>query len=151
MAKAKTGGRKKGTKNQRTQAIDDAVKKGGTLPLDYMLEVMRDAEASPMRRDDMARAAAPYLHARRAPEDKQGKTVPPMIYMHPPLEMIYELTERRLRCQPIDQRRGSSCVGDHWGRPRRPGCAGEPRPSARGRPRRDMRRALSTSGILTAI
>ena len=51
-----------------------------------MLKVMRDPKADKERRDDMARAAAPYLHARRAPEDKQGKTVPPMIYMHPPLE-----------------------------------------------------------------
>jgi hypothetical protein len=34
----------------------------GTLPLDYMLSVMRDANADPKRRDAMAIAAAPYLH-----------------------------------------------------------------------------------------
>jgi hypothetical protein len=34
------------------------------LPLDYMLPVMRDPEADPKRRDAMAMAAAPYLHAR---------------------------------------------------------------------------------------
>ena len=65
------------------------MKKSGKLPLDYMLGVMRDSKADKERRDDMARAAAPYLHARRAPEDKQGKTVPAMYYVHfrpiPPL------------------------------------------------------------------
>ena len=75
----KTGGRKKGSKNKRTLAGDAA--KAGKLPLVYMLEVMRDESADKLRRDDMARAAAPYLHARRAPADKQGRTVPPMIYM----------------------------------------------------------------------
>jgi hypothetical protein len=45
-----------------------------------MLKVMRDEAADRERRDDMARAAAPYLHARRAPEDKQGKTIPPCVY-----------------------------------------------------------------------
>ena len=40
----KTGGRKKGSKNKRTLAVDAA--KGGKLPLDYMLEVMRDRPQS---------------------------------------------------------------------------------------------------------
>ena len=31
-------------------------------PLEYMLIVMRDADADPMRRDRMAVAAAPYAH-----------------------------------------------------------------------------------------
>jgi hypothetical protein len=36
----------------------------GVLPLDYMLGVMRDPSAQPKRRDAMAMAAAPYLHAK---------------------------------------------------------------------------------------
>ena len=85
MAKGtKTGGRKTGSKNKRTIAIEEAKK--GKLLLDYMLDVMRDSNADTEGRDEMARAAAPYLHARRAPEDKQDKTVPAMIYTHPPLE-----------------------------------------------------------------
>lgn len=36
------------------------------MPLDYMLAVMRDPKADPDRRDAMARAAAPFLHARIA-------------------------------------------------------------------------------------
>ena len=36
----------------------------GASPLEYMLEVMRDPEADPARRDTMAKAAAPYAHSR---------------------------------------------------------------------------------------
>jgi len=34
------------------------------LPLDYMLRVLNDPEASPERRDKMAALAAPFLHKR---------------------------------------------------------------------------------------
>ena len=36
----------------------------GETPLDYMLRVMRDPAVEEKRRDDMAKAAAPYLHAK---------------------------------------------------------------------------------------
>jgi len=51
----KTGGRKKGTPNNE-----------GLQPLDYMLQVMRDPTASEVRRDMMAKAAAPYRHPQLA-------------------------------------------------------------------------------------
>ena len=35
--------------------------------MDYMLSVMRDANAEPKRRDAMAIAAAPYLHPKVSP------------------------------------------------------------------------------------
>jgi hypothetical protein len=60
-------GRPKGSRNKRTHALIEAAEAGGELPLDYMLRVMRDTAASAKRRDEMARAAAPYLHARLAP------------------------------------------------------------------------------------
>lgn len=41
-------------------------------PLDYMLSVMRSAEADPVRRDRMAIAAAPFVHPRKEPVG-QGK------------------------------------------------------------------------------
>jgi hypothetical protein len=81
---AKTGDRKKGSINKRTKEIE--LRSQGQIPLDYMLHVMRDPKADPNRQDDMAKAAAPYVHARRAPEDKRGNTVPAMIYVHPDLE-----------------------------------------------------------------
>jgi hypothetical protein len=82
----KFGGRKKGTPNKRTLAEAEKARKSGLMPLDYMLKVMRDPSADPERRDEMAKGAAPYLHAKRAPEDKAGNTVPPMIYTIPDLE-----------------------------------------------------------------
>lgn len=36
----------------------------GESPLEYMLRVMRDPAVEEKRRDDMAKAAAPYLHAK---------------------------------------------------------------------------------------
>lgn len=37
---------------------------GGLTPLEYMLSVMNDDDQDPTRRDRMAMAAAPYVHAR---------------------------------------------------------------------------------------
>jgi hypothetical protein len=59
----KTGGRKKGTPNRRTAEMRAEMAATGELPLDYMLRIMRDPSADEKRRDYMARAAAPYLHA----------------------------------------------------------------------------------------
>jgi hypothetical protein len=58
----KTGGRQKGARNCATAEARAAAEATGILPLDYMLSVMRDADADPKRRDAMAIAAAPYLH-----------------------------------------------------------------------------------------
>ena len=38
----------------------------GVPPLEYMLAVMRDEQAEAHRRDEMAKAAAPYIHPRLA-------------------------------------------------------------------------------------
>ena len=51
--------------------IDEAYDANMT-PLDFMLKVMRDPEADPMRRDRMAMAAAPFIHLKAA-EAKLGK------------------------------------------------------------------------------
>lgn len=40
-------------------------------PLDYMLSVMNDESADDQRRDKMAMAAAPYLHAKRGDSGKK--------------------------------------------------------------------------------
>jgi len=59
----KTGGRQKGTKNKSTVARESLLSQG-LSPLAYMLRVMRDEKADPERRDEMAKAAAPYCHAK---------------------------------------------------------------------------------------
>jgi hypothetical protein len=68
----KTGGRKKGSKNKRkavAELMSDVVvqaAQSGETPLEYMLRVMRDPKQKDNRRDEMAKAAAPYVHARLA-------------------------------------------------------------------------------------
>ncbi len=66
-------GRKKGGTNQRTRELREAVAVGGELPLDYMLRVMRDPTADHSRRDDLSKAAAPYLHSRLSTVEVSGK------------------------------------------------------------------------------
>lgn len=55
-------GRKRNTPNKATAAREARVSASGITPLDYMLQVMRDAKADAVRRDDMAKSAAPYVH-----------------------------------------------------------------------------------------
>ena len=57
-------GRKRGIRGNRIRAAYEAAIKGGTMPLEYMLKVMRDPKADLNRRDGMAAAAAPYLHSK---------------------------------------------------------------------------------------
>lgn len=65
-------GRPKGAKAPKAKPIKiapdikKAARESGMSPLDYMLTVMNDKEAESDRRDRMAVAAAPYVHARAA-------------------------------------------------------------------------------------
>ena len=58
------GGRKKGTPNKKTAERYAQMAASGEMPLEYMLRVMRDESAPETRRDEMAKAAAPYEHSR---------------------------------------------------------------------------------------
>jgi len=68
----KTGGRKKGTKNKRMSMPDvvhEAVVQAVILaetPLEFMLAAMRDVNQPMPFRAEMAKAAAPYVHAKLA-------------------------------------------------------------------------------------
>jgi hypothetical protein len=68
----KTGGRAKGTPNKATARREKEIAKSGVTPLDYMLKVMRDSRADKSRRDDMAKAAAPYVHPKLAAHQHTG-------------------------------------------------------------------------------
>jgi hypothetical protein len=63
-------GRPKGAKSPKAKPIKvapdikKAARESGMTPLDYMLTVMNDGEAEAERRDRMAIAAAPFVHAR---------------------------------------------------------------------------------------
>ena len=47
-----------------TRAVLEASISGGETPIAYMLRVMRDENAPDARRDEMAKAAASYLHCK---------------------------------------------------------------------------------------
>src|SRR5690242_17688687 len=58
------GGNRKGVPNKRTQATKAKAVASGIMPLDFMLEQLRDPSLSRMERMHAAATAAPYLHAR---------------------------------------------------------------------------------------
>jgi hypothetical protein len=70
-------GRPKGSaKSADTEhSIKREARKAGMTPLEYMLEVMNDEAVDPSRRDRMAIAAAPFVHARAeaAPDGKKAQ------------------------------------------------------------------------------
>ena len=55
-------GRKPGTLNRFNRELLERAIEGGQLPLDYMLEIMRDQSLDTRLRIDAAKAAAPYVH-----------------------------------------------------------------------------------------
>jgi hypothetical protein len=102
MKGQKTGGRKKGSKN-KIKPPEDVIRKveaetvanciaTGESPLSYMLRVMRDPTVEEPRRDEMARAAAPYVHAKISPENT--KTIENQITLLQLVLGSYELEEK---------------------------------------------------------
>ena len=71
-------GRKPGVRNKRTQQLCAEVAASGETPLEYMLRIMRDDRADAKRRDEMAKAAAPYLHPRLQRTEQFVETVEPV-------------------------------------------------------------------------
>lgn len=57
-------GRKPGVPNKRTAEMVERVASNGIMPLDYMLQILRDENAEPEARMWAAEKAAPYLHPR---------------------------------------------------------------------------------------
>lgn len=69
----KTGGRKKGTPNKKTEKQVQAVQESGLTPLEFMLQVMRDERKDDAERLDAAHKAAPYVHPKLAAIDHTGE------------------------------------------------------------------------------
>lgn len=57
-------GRKPGAVNKATAKAREEAEAGGIMPLAFMLNRMRDETAPIAERMDMAKAAAPYVHAK---------------------------------------------------------------------------------------
>ena len=71
--KREGAGRKVGIRNKLTAQRQAEIAASGETPLDYMLRVMRDGSADSSRRDDMAKASAPYVHPKLAAVEHTGK------------------------------------------------------------------------------
>lgn len=70
--KVNRGGRPRGSPNKATLKRQAEIAASGLTPLDYMIAVMRDPNADEKRRDEMARAAAPYVHPKLATVQHTG-------------------------------------------------------------------------------
>ncbi len=83
------GGRQKGTRNKRTEALLEKVQASGLSPLEFLINVMNgnslDSQGQPMldedgkpvvidfkTRLDAAKAAAPYVHAKKTHVEGAG-------------------------------------------------------------------------------
>jgi hypothetical protein len=102
----KTGGRKKVSLNKVNSEMRAAIAASGETPLEYMLRVMRDPKADGNRRDEMAKAAAPYIHPRLASiaQSVETETVQYIVSDRP---MSDEEWERRC-CTPREKNKSSS-------------------------------------------
>lgn len=57
-------GRKPGAIGKATAKAREYAEATGIMPLEFMLQIMRDESADRAERLDMAKAAAPYVHAK---------------------------------------------------------------------------------------
>lgn len=62
-------GRKPGAINKASAKAREKAEATGIMPLDFMLSIMRDEQADRAERLDMAKAAAPYVHAKLSAVD----------------------------------------------------------------------------------
>jgi hypothetical protein len=56
-----------------------AIEQSGLTPLDFLLQLMRDAEQPLGLRADAAKNAAPYVHPRLAAVEHSGKVMLPIV------------------------------------------------------------------------
>lgn len=66
-------GRPRGSQNRKTAETAAAIAASGLTPLDFMLRLMRDENQPLAMRQDAAKNAAPYVHARLAAVEVSGK------------------------------------------------------------------------------
>lgn len=62
-------GRKAGSLTKKTRETAEKAAQAGLTPLDYLLSVLRDEKNEMGVRIDVAKAAAPYIHARLSAVD----------------------------------------------------------------------------------
>ncbi len=100
----KTGGRKKGSRNKRPRELIERIEASGLVPLEYMLSVLRDETAPPERRDEMAKAAAPFVHPRLTATKVQGDRDAPLFDLSALTDNELAFLRRTiLKAQQIDE------------------------------------------------
>lgn len=77
--KRKGAGRKAGARNKRTAELLQKAEAGGLMPLDFLLDVMRNESADIPLRMDAAKAAAPFVHPKLANIEHSGKDGGPIV------------------------------------------------------------------------
>jgi len=82
--KRQNAGRKRGIRNRRTRELLEHVEAGGVLPLDYLLQTMRNPKMPRAMRFEAAKIAAPYCHPRLQAIEHSGKAgAPPILIQQP--------------------------------------------------------------------
>ena len=66
-------GRPRNARNKRKAVELERLAKGGEMPLDYALRIMRDPNTTKARADKFCLQAMPYCHARLMPQPAEGK------------------------------------------------------------------------------
>jgi hypothetical protein len=66
-------GRPKGAASRANEQVRQEAAATGELPLAYMLRIMRDPSQPIGRRDEMAKAAAPFCHSRLSSVEHSGE------------------------------------------------------------------------------
>ena len=92
-------GRKAGVPNKVNAELRKKIMEGGTSPLEFMVEKMRDESGDESVRLDMAKAAAPYLHPKA-----QSIEVPIDDPQGPPRTFHIEIVEPKPRDPDEEQR-----------------------------------------------
>ena len=76
--KREGAGRKRGVGNKLTREVRAAVAAGGETPKEYMLRIMRDPTVEHSRRDEMAKAVAPYTDPKLTAIEHSGNADKPV-------------------------------------------------------------------------
>ena len=76
-------GRPRGAASRANEQVRQEAAATGELPLAYMLRIMRDPSQPVGRRDDMAKAAAPFCHSRLSSVEHSGEISRPTVIRAP--------------------------------------------------------------------
>ena len=76
-------GRPTGAASRANEQVRQEAAATGELPLAYMLRIMRDPSQPVGRRDEMAKAAAPFCHSRLSSVEHSGEIARPTVIRAP--------------------------------------------------------------------